>query len=104
MEQDRRARRLELSFPVLVESGGEVRRLMASDVSERGMLFLSHEPYPVGGRLRVTFGLPSTDVELTALAEVVHVGWHPAGHFRVGLRFLEFERGEIHPPLRCLPC
>jgi hypothetical protein len=109
MANQRRTPRLELSFPVLVEWGGEFRRLFAVNVSERGMLFLSPEPYPKGAVLRVTFGLPATDVELTVRAEVLHVNWvldpdGGGGDFRVGLGFVEFEVGAVHPPLRCLPC
>lgn len=111
MVHQRRTPRLELSFPVLVEWGGDVRRLLAANVSERGMLFLSPEPYPKGAALRVTFGLPATDLELTVKAEVLHVTWAAdpaegagAGNFRVGLGFVEFEDGADHPPLRCLPC
>jgi hypothetical protein len=109
MAHQRRTARLELSFPVLVEAGGELRRLLAANVSERGMLFVSPEPYPVGSLLRVTFSLPSTDLELTVKAEVLHVTWvvdpaDDAGCFRVGLGFVEFEQGAIDPPLRCLPC
>ena len=55
-----------------------------------------------------TFSLPWTDVELSAQAEVRHVAWLEAGgkqsSFGVGVRFLEFEQGEVHPPLRCYPC
>jgi hypothetical protein len=109
MVHQRRTPRLELSFPVLVEWGSEVRRLLAANVSEWGMLFLSPEPYPVSSTLRVTFGLPSTDVELTVKAEVIHVNWvvdavDGEGSFRVGLKFVEFEQGAERPPLRCLPC
>lgn len=109
MAHQRRSPRLELSFPVLVEWGSEVRRLLAANISERGMLFLSPEPYPAGATLRVTFGLPATDVELTVRAEVLHVTWvvDPAdgeGSFRVGLGFVEFEDDAVRPPLRCLPC
>jgi len=96
-----------MSFPVLVESGGEVKRQMAENVSELGMLVLSREPYLVGSQLRVTFSLPATDVELAAEAEVRHITWvddSKEGHFRIGLHFRDFDQGELHPPLRCLPC
>ena len=107
MVQKRRTPRWELSFPVLVETGGEVKRHMAANVSEEGMLFHSPEPYMVGTVLKVTFGLPSTDLEFVAESEVIHVAWirtPEGGHFRTGLRFREFDKGELHPPLRCLPC
>jgi hypothetical protein len=103
----RRASRLRLAFPVLVESAGEVHRHTAEDVSEAGLLFLAAEPYALGTRLCITFSLPSTDVELVAEAFVRHVEWDgatPPGRFRVGVEFGRFEQGEIHPPVRCLPC
>lgn len=108
METDRRATRLSLSFPVLVEAGGAVKRLMAADVSEQGMLILSPDPHRIGDQLYITFSLPSTDVELSASATVLHATWSAApgipGHFRIGLQFLDFEQGALHPPIRCLPC
>jgi len=102
----RRAPRLRLAFPVLVETGAEVKRRFAEDVSEDGLLFSSAEPYPLGCRVTITFTLPSTDVELVAEAFVRHVEWdgaEPPGWFRVGVEFGAFESGDIHPPLRCLP-
>lgn len=102
----RRAARLRLAFPVLVESAGELRRHTAEDVSAEGLLFTAAEPYPVGSLLRITFALPSTDVELVAEAFVRHVEWdgeEPPGAFRVGVEFGAFDQGEVHPPLRCLP-
>ena len=107
MKQTRRSPRVEISFPVFVEIGGEIRRHRAANVSEQGMMFLAREPYPVGTPCRVTFVLPFTDVEIMARAEVVHVTWvvEPAeGMFRVGLRFEEFESGETERPLMALPC
>lgn len=107
MITDRRSLRLELSFPVFVELGGVVKRCMAADVSDQGMLILSQEPFQIGEELNITFSLPWTDVELSVSSEVLHNSWCTAlsekGHFRVGLRFLDFHQGEIHPPLRCLP-
>lgn len=106
---DRRSLRLEMTFPVLVDYGGEVKRLMAADVSSGGMLVIAREPIRRGAKIRVIFNLPSTDVELEAKAEVRHVSWlknpdQPIdGYFRMGLRFLKFEQGALHPPLRCLP-
>jgi hypothetical protein len=107
MEQERRTPRLDLCFPVLVEYGGEVKRHRAADVSERGMLFVSREPYAIGSELRITFSLPWTDVEIAAQAEVRHINWVKdleGGLFRIGLFFLEFDQGELHPPIRALPC
>jgi hypothetical protein len=104
MQTRRRSERLLLSFPVLVEAGGEIRRLAAGDVSEVGMLVLSAEPYAVESPLRVIFNLPGTDVELVAQATVRHVTWdRNDGTFRIGIEFARFESGELHPPLRCLP-
>ncbi len=104
----RRATRVPLSFPVLVELGGEIKRLMADNVSHSGMLFLAPEPYRVGEHVQIIFCLPSTDVEIEAVAEVLHVTWSPGrqggGHFRVGVRFESFDHGDDHPPLRALPC
>ena len=106
MSYSRRSPRLELAFPVLVEAGEELRRFMAVNVGAQGMLFKAPEPYAIGEQLRVTFCLPSTDVELAAQAEVVHATWvhdGQGGHFRIGLLFGDFDQGEFHPPLRCLP-
>lgn len=105
-ETPRRALRLRLAFPVLVEAGGRLRRYTAEDVSEAGLLFSAPEPYAVGSMLRITFALPATDVELVAEAVVRHVQWdgaEPPGRFRVGVEFGRFDQGEVHPPLRCLP-
>jgi hypothetical protein len=107
MSEDRRAPRLELSFPVLVETGGELRRHRAANVSETGMMFLAYEPYAIGTPCRVTFLLPFTDVELAAKAEVVRVSWIAdprVGLFKIGLRFVEFERDAQPRPLMALPC
>lgn len=108
MPRERRAARLPLSFPVLVELGGEIKRLMADNVSQSGMLFLAPEPYRLGEQLLITFILPSTDVEIQARAEVIHVTWDPEGPgggvFGVGVRFDGFEPDERDAPLRCLPC
>ncbi len=107
MSKERKISRLELSFPVLVELGGVVKRQRAANVSEQGMLFLAAEPYALGVELNVTFCLPSTDVELTVLVEVIHITWvndRRDGHFRIGVLFRDFEQGESNPPLRCLPC
>jgi hypothetical protein len=103
----RRAPRIPLSFPVLVTTGQEVRRHMADNVSRDGMLLLASEPYRIGDRVRVTFVLPATDVEIEVEAEVLHVAWVPgraSGQFRVGVRFERFDNDGAHPPLRALPC
>lgn len=80
---------------------------MADNVGEAGMLFLAREPYHVGDHVLITFTFPTTDVEIEVEAEVLHVAWapgNPGGHFRVGVKFGRFEQGEVHPPLRALPC
>lgn len=107
MEQDRRAPRLELSFPVLVESGGEVRRHRAANVSEQGMMFLAPEPYLLGTQVKVIFCLPWTDVEFVTVGEVIHVDWEVErgeGLFHIGVQFTAFEVDEPFLPLRALPC
>lgn len=108
MSPKRRTPRVPLSFPVLVELGGEVKRLMADNISHSGMLFLASEPYRIGDQVQIIFSLPATDVEIEAAAEVLHVTWTPGkpngGHFRVGVRFESFHQGDMHPPLRALPC
>ena len=108
MLRERRIPRHPLSFPVLVELGDEIKRYMADNVSPTGMLFLAPEPYRVGERLRITFILPATDLEIQAEAEVIHVTWDPfsagGGSFGVGVRFEGFDHNDLSPPLRCLPC
>lgn len=106
MQHKRRVPRFKLSFPVFVESGGAIKRLMASDVSDCGMLFLSSDPYVVGSKIKITFSLPSTDVELSLWSEVIHSKWfqeEDGGHFRIGVLFKDFDQEELRHPIRCLP-
>ncbi len=107
MNEDRRAPRHELSFPVYVETGDELRRHRAANVNEEGMMFLAYEPYAIGTPCRVTFVLPFTDVEFVAKGEVIHVNWisEPGVEmFKIGFRFTGFEQDAEPHPLLALPC
>lgn len=46
---------------------------IARNISEGGMFIEAIEPYPLGGRMLITFSLPGSDVEMSAVAEVTHI-------------------------------
>ena len=71
---------------------------IARNISEGGMFIETPDPYPLGSRMQVTFSLPQSVTEMTALAEVVHLCFlnrTPAGAPRrvmvgMGVRFVGF--------------
>lgn len=68
LEQERRSwLRFETAFPVMVESKEfGTGRCIARNLSEGGMFLETHDPLPLGTKLRVWFSTPENSVEICA--------------------------------------
>ncbi len=96
--------RSPIAFPVLVEWQDEIRRHLARNISDSGILIDADPPYPIGAIVRVVFIYPGSDVELAAVGEVRHQECHPTmllgepvDVMGVGIAFLRFEDGVVRP-------
>jgi hypothetical protein len=96
--------RSPFAFPVLVEWQDEIRRHLARNISDAGILIEADPPYPIGAIVRVVFIYPGSDVELTAVGEVRHQECHSTmllgesvDVMGVGIAFLRFEDGVVRP-------
>ena len=77
---------------------------IARNISEGGMFIETHEPYPLGSRMQVTFSFPDANAEIAAVAEVMHLVFInksdieeiPKVMAGMGIRFLYFFNEEIH--------
>lgn len=104
MFERRRATRLRLAFPVLIEGPFGIRRCIARDVSGRGLFVETNDVYPPGAAVRVTFALPDGSWEMTARCLVRHVVRLDASDgalHGVGLSFdaIEDDAPAMAPPL-----
>jgi hypothetical protein len=85
---------------------------IARNISEGGMFIEAADPYPLGSKLEITFSWPGGEVEMTAVAEVVHLcflGRTAGGGLRrpvvgLGVRFLRFEDAPALVPVRAVAC
>ncbi len=104
----RQGQRLDKVFSVFLEGPGGGVFGIARNISEGGMLIETLDPYPIGCRLTVTFSLPGSDVEMTAVAEVAHVCFFGPSASRerpfngIGIRFIEFFSDD-RPPAEPVP-
>jgi hypothetical protein len=96
--------RRTIAFPVLVEWRDGIRRHIARNISDSGILLEADPPYPMGATVRVIFTYPDSRIELTAIGEVRHVGERPVpclgGMITVtgiGIEFQRFEDGIVKP-------
>jgi hypothetical protein len=96
--------RSPFSFPVLVECRDEIRRHLARNISDSGILIDADPPYPIGTVVRVVFIYPGSEVELTAVGVVRHHECHATmllgecvDVMGVGIAFLRFEDGVVRP-------
>lgn len=69
----RRDRRFDKVFSVYIAGAWGSAFGIARNISEGGMFIESSDPYPLGSRMQVTFYLPDSDAEMTAVGEVVHL-------------------------------
>jgi len=92
----RSSARLDKVFSVFLQGPDGGMFGVARNISEGGMLIETLDPYPIGCRLHITFSMPGSEVELTAVAEVVRNcvfrtserGERP--FIGIGVRFIEF--------------
>lgn len=102
MSDSRRGYRLDMVFSVYISGAFGTSFGIARNISEGGMFIETQDPYPLGGQIMVTFSVPGNLVEMTALAEVVHICFvhrTAAGGDRsvlsgMGVRFLGFVQPE----------
>jgi len=107
-EERRTEHRLDKVFAVYIAGAWGSSFGIARNISEGGMFLEAPDPYPLGSRMEVTFSLPESQVELTVIAEVVHLcflnrtaGGSPCRPVvGLGLRFLGFPDPILEPPLR----
>jgi Tfp pilus assembly protein PilZ len=65
--------RLDKVFSVFIAGAWGSSFGIARNISEGGMFIETPEPYPLGGRMMVTFSFPGSDLEMTVVGEVVHI-------------------------------
>lgn len=90
----RRAARLRLAFPVLVEGPYGIRRCIARDVSEGGLFIETNEQLEPETDVRVIFSLPDGSWEMATRCVVRHVQrLAPDANavFGVGLSIVDFD-------------
>ncbi|HOX45335.1 MAG TPA: PilZ domain-containing protein [Myxococcota bacterium] len=66
-------RRMDKVFAVYIAGAWGSSFGIARNISEGGMFLEAPDPYPLGGRMEITFSLPGSPVELTVIGEVVHL-------------------------------
>jgi hypothetical protein len=73
-KDERRERgRLNKVFSVYISGGWGSEFGIARNISEGGMFIEALDPYPLGGRMLITFSFPGSSVEMTAIGEVMHL-------------------------------
>jgi hypothetical protein len=110
--EDRRTeRRLDKVFAVYIAGAWGSSFGIARNISEGGMFLEAPDPYPLGGRMEITFSLPGSQVELTVIGEVVHLCFlnrTAGGSLRrpvvgLGLRFCGFLDPSLEPHPQPVP-
>ncbi len=112
-KERRLGNRLDKVFSIYITGPWGTSFGIARNISEGGMFIETPDPYPLGSKMEITFSLPQSETEMTAMAQVVHLCFlnrTPAGDPRrvmvgMGVRFTGFaveDKQEGDPGFTCM--